>query len=171
VSRTTLLVPVPEASHATAGWWPEWEPPKARGIPAHVSILFPFLRRTAVGAEQLELLREAAASVRAFDFSLVSVGRFPQTVYLRPEPATGFAALTTAVEERFPGVRAYGGVHPRHVPHLTVLTCRDRGLLDRAAVEVGAALPIRARASEAWLMAEREHGGWEHAETFPLDRA
>jgi 2'-5' RNA ligase len=171
VSRTTLLVPVPAAESATAGWWPEWQPPKARGIPAHVSVLFPFLRRTAIDAEELELVAQAAATVRAFEFSLTSVGRFPQTVYLRPEPATGFTALTHAVEERFPGVRAYGGVHPRHVPHVTVLTCHERELLDRAASEVTAALPIRARAAEVWLMTEREHGGWEHSETFPLAEA
>jgi hypothetical protein len=168
VSRTTLLVPVRDAEPASAGWWPSWEPPKARGIPAHISVLFPFLHLKEIGEEELGLLRDATAAVRAFDFALTTIGRFPQTVYLLPDPAVGFAALTRGVEERFPGVRAYGGLHPRHVPHLTVLTCTDRGLLERAAVEVATALPIRTRASEVWLMAEREHGGWERARTFAL---
>jgi hypothetical protein len=170
VSRTTLLVPVLDAEPATAGWWPEWEPPKARGIPAHVSVLFPFLHRPEIGDEQLALLAEAAGAVQPFDFALTSIGRFPQTVYLAPRPATGFTELTRGVEERFPGMRAYGGIHVRHVPHLTVLTCTDQRLLDRAAAEVGMSLPIRSRATHMWLMAEREHGGWERVRSFPLGR-
>ncbi len=168
MTRTTLLVPAHEAEPATAGWWSEWEPPKARGIPAHVSVLFPFVRTHQLDDDALQRVADAAAAVPAFPYRLVRVGRFPSTVYLEPEPAAGFAALTTGVEERFPGVRAYGGVHVRLVPHLTVLTCADRTLLDRAALEVATALPIDARATAVWLMGEREHGGWERLESFPL---
>ncbi len=168
MSRTTLLVPVPEAEPATAGWWPEWDPPKARGIPAHVSVLFPFLRLQQLDGDALRRIGEAAATVPAFAFTLARVGRFPSTVYLAPEPATGFADLTRDIDRRFPGVEPYGGVHVRIVPHVTVLTCQDTELLDRAASEVATALPIAARASAVWLMGEQPHGGWERLTVFPL---
>jgi hypothetical protein len=54
------------------------------------------------------------------------------------------------------------------VPHLTVLTCDDQELLERAAVEVAAALPVHSRVTHVWLMAERDHGGWDRVETFWL---
>ena len=168
MSRTTLLVPVPEAEPATAGWWPEWEPPKARGIPAHVTVLFPFLHAHELDDDAYARIADAAAAVPAFPFTLARVGRFPSTVYLVPEPSSGFAALTAGIEERFPGVQAYGGVHVRLVPHLTVITCADKPLLERAAEEVATALPIAARATAVWLMGEREHGGWERLASFPL---
>ena len=168
MSRTTLLVPVPEAEAATAGWWPEWDPPKARGIPAHVSVLFPFLHAHELDDAARARIAEAAAAVRAFPFTLARVGRFPATVYLAPEPSSGFAALTSGIEDRFPGVHAYGGVHVRLVPHLTVLTGADKALLERAADEVATTLPISAHATAVWLMGEREHGGWERLASFPL---
>lgn len=165
--RTALLVPFPEAEPATTPWWPLWDPPKAVGIPAHVTVIFPFLRASELSGADLTTLREIASSVPAFDVSFARVGRFPATVWLAPEPAAPFVELTRLVAERFPGIEPYGGEHDEIVPHLTVLSSHDAELLERAAKEVVAALPLAARATELWLMAERSHG-WTARAVLPL---
>ena len=41
-------------------------------------------------------------------------------VYLAPEPAAPFVALTEAVGAEFPGFPPYGGAFDEVVPHLTI---------------------------------------------------
>lgn len=166
---SALLVPIPEAEGATSPWWPRWSPAKARGIPAHVTVLFPFLRRSELDLVAHAEIAAAAREVEPFDVVFGRVGRFPSTVYLEPDPADPFIELTRLVVEHFPGHLPYRGTHgTTTVPHLTVLTTPDEDELERAAVEIAASLPIACRVSELWLMVERERGGWELDRTFPL---
>jgi hypothetical protein len=166
---STLLVPVPEAEPATAPWWPQWEPPKARGVPAHVTVFFPFLRRRELTDEVLALIAEAVGGVRPFDAVFARTGRFERTLFLVPEPAAPFAELTRRLVERFPDRRPYRGEHGDVLnPHLTVLTCADAAMLERAETEVRQALPVRTHVRELWLLAEDEHGGWRRRRAFPL---
>jgi 2'-5' RNA ligase len=168
VRRTTLLVAVPEAEPVTSHWWPSWDPPMARGIPAHVTILFPFLPARDVSGNVLDAVGAAVAEVSAAPVTFRHVARFPRTVYLAPEPAAPFAELVARIVARFPGLAPYGGAHDRVVPHLTVVTTADEAVLDRAAGEVVAALPLRTSLREVLLMEEMEHGGWRQRAAFPL---
>ena len=166
---STLLVPIPEADAVTSPFWPDWEPPKARGVPAHVSILFPFLRRRALTADALGQIAEAAAAVAPFTVRFRRTGRFEHTVFLVPEPARPFAELTRQIVARFPGFPPYRGAHGTVLnPHLTVLTCADEKALERAEREVSRSLPLRSRVRELWLMVEDEHAGWRQHRSFPL---
>ena len=166
---STLLVPIPEADPVTAPFWPAWEPPKAKGVPAHVSVLFPFLRRRALTEDALALIAEAAGGVAPFTVRFRRTGRFERTVFLVPEPARPFAELTRQVHERFPDCPPYRGAHGTVLnPHLTVLTCADEKALDRAEQDVHRSLPLRAHVRELWLMVEDEHGGWRHHRSFAL---
>lgn len=166
---STLLVPIPEADPVTAPYWPAWQPPKARGVPAHVSILFPFLRRRALTADALGRIADAAAAVSPFTVRFRRTGRFEHTVFLVPEPALPFAELTRQIHERFPDCPPYRGAHGTVLsPHLTVLTCADESALAKTEQEVRRSLPLRSRIRELWLMVEDEHGGWRRHRTFPL---
>lgn len=168
---STLLVPIPEADHAIAPFRPAWEPPPARGVPAHVSILFPFLRRRALNAHALSRIAEAAAAVEPFTVRFRRTGRFDRTVFLVPEPARPFAELTRLIVERFPDCPPYRGAHGSVLnPHLTVLTCADGPGLDEAELEIRRSLPLRAAVRELWLMVEDQHGGWRLQHAFPLGR-
>lgn len=166
---STLLCPVPVAEETLRGWWPLWSPPRARGIEAHVSVCFPFLRRRDLDGAVRHELREVAAAVPPFTARFDRVGRFPSTVYLEPDPAGPFVALMRGVRERFPRRLE----RPGHglVPHLTVLTCADEALLDEAASAAAALPPIVAPVDELWLVVERDHGPWEVEERFPLGDA
>ncbi len=167
---STLLVPVPEADPVVSPWWPHWQPPRARGVPAHVSILFPFLRRKALDPEALALIAEAAVAVAPFAVRFQRTGRFEHTLFLAPEPAHPFAELARQLHARFPETPPYRGAHGHALhPHLTVLTCADEQALERAEQEVRRALPLTAHVSELWLMVENEHGGWSLQRSFPLE--
>ena len=129
----------------------------ARGVPAHITILFPF-------ADAPEVDEQAVADVvtafPAFDFHLDRVGRFEGgAVWLHPEPSAPFAALTEAVWRRFPAYPPYEGAHDVVVPHLTVSDTPR---------EIDVRLPIRARAREVVLIEEGADGRWSVRRRFPL---
>jgi 2'-5' RNA ligase len=170
--RSTLLVPVPEAEPATARWWPDWQPPKARGVPAHVTLLIPFVPIELLAVEVLSELRDLFAGFAPFMFTLAVFGRFPNVLYLSPTPSEPFAALSSAVEQMFPDYPPYGDAHSDvaggYIPHLTVAKSPDPALLDRIVSDLGQQLPIRCHASHVWLMHEQPSGDWSRYAQFPL---
>lgn len=74
---SALVVTVPEAEPLLARWRPDDGAAVSHGVPAHVTVLYPFLRVPRIGPADHEALRQAAASVPAFDVTLGRVGRFP----------------------------------------------------------------------------------------------
>jgi 2'-5' RNA ligase len=165
---SAVVVPVPEAEPLVARWRKTWVPPAPRGVTAHVTVLFPFLRAGRIDDDALSRLREAAAGVEPFAFELAEVGRFPQTVYLVPVPAAPFSLLIRRAWERFPERPPYAGRHPEIVPHLTVTTSPDEDTLARAAADAAAWLPISSRAAALLLLEEDEHGGYRPRAEIPL---
>lgn len=156
-STTTLILPVSGADDLLQ--------PSAHevGIPAHITLLYPFLRARTIDHEIEDALESLLREIPAFDFTLADVGRFPGVVYLAPEPAAPFTALVQALVDRWPDHRPYGGVFAEIVPHLTVAYGETvpSGLSER--------LPVKARADEVWLMS-RTGGRWVRRASFPLGR-
>jgi 2'-5' RNA ligase superfamily protein len=144
---TALVVLVPEAQPHVL----------ITHVPAHVTILVPFVPLDELDVEEL---REIVAAQAAFDFVLDRVERFDSgIVWLRPEPSEPFAALTRAVYRRWPDYPPYEGVHETVIPHLTV---------SEEPVDVDVPLPIPARASEVTLIEEAEPSVWVERLRFPL---
>src|SRR5262249_18523928 len=133
------------------------------GVPPHVTLLAPFVPPEGIGEDLLQELRDVLVS-RHFALELRQLRRFPGTLYLAPEPAAPFAALTAARVRRFPGYPPYGDPTLPVIPHLTVAQ-GDEQLLDRAEAELAPALPIAADAREAVLL-ERDGGRWRVRERF-----
>jgi 2'-5' RNA ligase len=155
--RTALIVPVPEAEPFVAGLRLRHDPMAALGVPAHVTVLFPFAPPDDVDEEGVAAL---AAAHGAFAFELAAVRRFGDEVtYLAPEPAAPFSALTDAVVGRWPAYPPYEGVHDEVIPHLTV------GL---GVVDVDVRLPIRCDARELDLLEEAADGSWSTRRRYPL---
>lgn len=160
--RSALIVRVPEADPYVADLRARFDPVASRGVPAHVTILVPFVPPARIDADVLRRLRAALADTRSFAFRLAEVRRFDDVVYLAPEPAAPFIALTAAVHGTFPDHPPYGGVHASVVPHLTV--AHLRGVAQRAVEEkLWRALPkpqgIAARCGELVLI-ENTTGRW-----------
>lgn len=159
--RTALIIPVPEAEDAVGAIRLAHDPSAARGVPAHITILFPFLAPDQVDEAAL---REVFARFPAFDFALDRVEQFENgLVWLRPEPLVRFADLTAAVWQRWPEAPPYGGALDEVIPHLTV---------SEAPLDIDVALPIAARAHEVVLIEEDEPTGlWSTRTHIPLGQS
>jgi 2'-5' RNA ligase len=153
------VIPVPECSTVL---------PPPGDMPHHITVLYPFVGRRRVTAPLVARLTEAFGSQPAFDFSLTAVGRFPGVLYLGPEPVQPFRDLVEECTRQWPSHLPYGGAFPDFVPHLTLaIGPEPAGLAERAAP----LLPIRARATEVWLMEWTRRGGWRRVARLPLSGA
>jgi 2'-5' RNA ligase len=167
VRRGGLIVPVPEAESILQAWRARLGPTIEAGVPAHVTVLFPFLALTDLDAAGLADLQAHFLSKPAVDVTFTSVGLFPDVVYLAPEPCDWFIGCTEALSSRF-GLLPYGGLHTKVVPHLTVARHTDQAVLADIAQQLESSLPLTTHVREVWLMEELASGGWSHTATFPL---
>jgi 2'-5' RNA ligase len=168
--RSAVIVAVPEAAALVDPWRERTCADKPSiGIPAHVTILFPFVPAARLDAAVIATLAEVVAETPAFDFTLARTERFPDTLYLAPEPPQPFVRLTEAIHARFPEYPPYEGSFDTVVPHLTVAH-GNTALMDEAERDVATGLPIAARADEVVLLEEIEGdwGRWDVRERFPL---
>ena len=170
--ESAILVPVPEAEPVVGQLRARLDRSASRGIPAHVTVLYPFVPPEQITAAVIAKAAAAVASVRSFDCQFAGTGWFgDQVVWLAPEPASPFRALTAAVHAAFPKCPPFGGAFAEVIPHLTV---GDRpegrlGVLGAAEAEVLPALPVRTHVSRAWLMTGTQApGSWQLRATFPL---
>jgi len=129
----------------------------ALGVPAHVTILFPFAPPAEVDEDAVAAL---VAAHPAFEFELATVEHWPQPLtYLAPVPAGPFLALTNAVWRRWPAYPPYEGAHETVIPHLTV---------GEAELALDAELPISCLAREVVLIEQDDAGRWSTRRRFPL---
>jgi 2'-5' RNA ligase superfamily len=138
------------------------EPPADNGLPPHITVLFPFLPARRVDDAALV---DTLGAFPAFDFALTAIGRFPGVLYLTPEPAAPFLALTEACVRRWPDHPPYRGAYAEVIPHLTLAEGAERPGL---AAEVERRLPLHARAEEVWVMAPGGDGRWTRRAAVPL---
>jgi hypothetical protein len=155
--RTALIVAVPEAEAAVADLRRRHDRSAALGIPAHLTILFPFVDSAAIDEDAIEAV---VADHGAFDFELVSVETFDSGgTYLAPTHPERFVALTESVWRRWPEYPPYEGTFETIVPHLTIseqpLACELE-------------LPIAARADAVTLIEEQVDGRWLSRRRFAL---
>ena len=141
------------------------------GVPAHVTLLFPFLEPSTIRDVELARLANVIGACPAFDFALVAVRAFPgdasrAVVYLAPEPAEPFRRLTRSIWRAWPDHPPYGGAFTELVPHLTIADPAP-GVADLEAL-ARPLLPLRRRAEDAWLLVEEEDARWSRAASFPL---
>jgi 2'-5' RNA ligase len=172
VSETALLVPVREAEPLVRHHRHEMDPVAPLGVPAHVTVLYPFLPPEDVDNAVCDAIAEVVDGFRAFDFALQEVRRFPDgVVYLAPEPTAPFVEITDALVARWPDFPPYGGAYATVIPHLTV--AQTNGSDDVAALEaeLNGGLPIPALADAVWLMEGQPKDRWAIRAVFPLPKA
>src|SRR5947209_6417508 len=84
---STLVVPVPAANHLLD------ESAREQGMPAHVTLVYPFMPTAKIGADTEAALAELCHQVAPFEFTLARVDQFPGVQYLAPEPVEPFVEL------------------------------------------------------------------------------
>lgn len=90
-------------------------------VPAHITVLFPFVPPDALD-DACHKLTRLYADFQPFDVTLDGYGHFPTATFLKianPEP---IKALFRPVHAEFPNFPPYGGAHGAHdiMPHMTV---------------------------------------------------
>jgi 2'-5' RNA ligase len=167
--ETALICRVPEAERYIARYRDRYDPSARRNVPAHVTVLYPFLPPAQIDDGVLERLRDIARAVPCFAYRLARTERFPVALYLAPDPGAPYAALTDSVFQAFPDYPPFEGKFDTVVPHVTVAH-GDEPLLCEIDVELRISLPaggIPARCHELVLI-ENSSGRWEQMHAFPL---
>ena len=162
---SALIIPVPAVEAALAEFRSRHDPAAGLGMPAHVTVFYPFLRFWQSTSDVETELELAFARSESFRFKLAGVGKFPGVLYLAPDPPEPFIEATLAVQQRWPRLRPYGGAHAEIVPHLSVAhdswPAEVEGALERL-------LPIEAEAREVWWLEQDRSGRWTRRSRIPL---
>lgn len=144
-------------------------PRKPNGIAPHVTLIVPFLPRSELAEDGvIAALRELCASTAPFDVTFARTARFPHVLYLAPEPAEPFIALTHALTARWPQIKPYAGREKQVIPHLTVTTSRPPKVFHQVDEALRPLLPIRVQveAAQLYLFDGRR---WSENERLPFD--
>jgi 2'-5' RNA ligase len=166
--RSALIVAVPEAEPLVGDWRARYDN-ASFGIPAHVTLIFPFVPADELDEHLFGELRALFAEQPAFAFSLPRVARFPEVAWLAPEPAEPFRRLTALIVSRYPQYPPYEGIHDEVIPHLTVGR-GDAAFQDEVEAALTPHLPIEAEIGEITLLEEQPDEHWKTRERFPLAR-
>ncbi len=158
--ESALLIPVPEAEPAVFRWRQDLDSAAADGIPAHITVLYPFVDPSEADDEVERQLDTVVSQFEAFDYSFNNVRWFDDdVVYLEPQPFFRFTEMTAAIFEAFPQCPPYGGAFPEVIPHLTIGDNAARDELLHAAEDVAPKLPIHGRVTDLWWM-QGDLGSW-----------
>ncbi|HVZ38144.1 MAG TPA: 2'-5' RNA ligase family protein [Candidatus Kapabacteria bacterium] len=170
-AESALVVLVPEAEGLVRSFRDRHDPAAAAGVPAHITILYPFKEPRELTPEVLRDLADLFAHVPGFDVSLRECRHFPGVLYLAPEPAEPVCHLTEIVAAHYPENPPYGGRFAEIIPHLTVAHEEDElrmaeitAQLHHAALDY---FPIHAPVRTVTLMESRD-GHWRISRRFPL---
>jgi 2'-5' RNA ligase len=139
----------------------------ARGVPAHITLLAPFIPPPHVLDATDELTR-FFGDVDPFTFALTDVRRFPRAAYLHPEPSQPFVDLTERLVRQWPAYPPFAGAFTTIIPHLTVAQPADTAVLDSVERVLTPKLPIACRATSASLLCSDESGWWVRLGAFPF---
>jgi hypothetical protein len=174
--ETALLLPMPAAEPAVGQHRARLDEAARDGVPAHITVLYPFMPPAGIDEALLASLGGLFAGFAAFGLTLDKVGWFGENVvWLGPRDPAPFTALTDLVFTAFPSCPPYGGRHTEVIPHLTIGHLGGPQALRAAAESVRPRLPIETAATEVTLMAGPRPGipgtppgTWRTIATFPL---
>jgi len=120
-TESALLVEVPAAEPAVADRRAELDRAAGWGVPAHITLLYPFVPPARLGADVLAATGEAVAVVAAFELVLATVRWFgDDVVWAAPEEPAPLRLLIARLRARFPQYPPYGGTIADPEPHLTI---------------------------------------------------
>jgi 2'-5' RNA ligase len=168
--EAAIIVPVAEADALVGEFRLRFDPSAALGVPAHITINYPFNPYPSRAEEILIKLSSLFSRIPQFHFTLSEIRSFPGVIYLAPAPPEPFLALIDAVFSLFPDSPPYEGQFNENVPHLTVARVEEA---DLAPIEADFSeyaksfLPLRCRARELLLM-DNSESLWKTRAIFPL---
>jgi len=168
MGQSAVVILVDEAEPVVGAYRLTYDPVAARGVPAHVTLLFPF--RDLVDEEADGLLAAIAAATAPFEMTFAETARFDDegVLYLAPEPAAAVRALIDQLAAAFPDCPPYGGTIADPIPHLTIGMNLAPELSDRISGELVPRLPITTHVDRLTLLMEDGEGRWTVDQGWPL---
>ena len=142
-------------------------PDAAEGLPAHVTVAYPFAEPDAI-ADVVDLVTSVVARRAPWTMRLVERRRWPDTVYASIEPEDPAIALQADLGASFPSLPIYGGAIDVFVPHVTIAEGRAA---DDPAVELDPGwddLPVSLDVREVELIVRSPAGRWGVEQRFPM---
>ena len=122
-----------------------------QGMPAHITVLYPFLDDDRLTSAVLSRLAGLCAQSPVLEVEFRRFGRFPAVLYLDPEPAAGLRRLTANIAEQWPEAPPYGGRFAEVIPHLTTAQGTSDEVMTGIESDLLRALPVRTQLGEACL--------------------
>jgi 2'-5' RNA ligase len=170
MAESAFVVLVPEAEACVSELRSRFDASVHIGVPAHITVLAPFMSPHLISDDVVRQVKAVLNVFEPFQFEFRSLGRFPATTYLAPEPPEPFVALTETLFRAFPQFPPFRGEHPTIVPHLTVAN-GNAAEAAVAAVELELRLeaqgPVQSTCSSVTLL-ENSSGTWKEMHVFPL---
>jgi 2'-5' RNA ligase len=173
IGQTAVIVPVPALESLVAPWRSRFDVSAGFGVPAHVTVLYPFLALDRIDAGVTHSLLAVFAGESAFDVTFAGFGEFPAEpgrpgpLYLDPTPAAPFRRLTSAMGTRWPEAPPYGGAHAEPIPHLTVTEIALAEDKEAAQAAIGPGLPVTTAIGAGSLLVF-DGSRWVAAAVLPL---
>ena len=167
--QTGVVVPVPDAEPLVSAWRNRFDRSATLGVPAHVTVLYPFLPRERVDEAVLADLAAICRRVGPVEVTFRRTGWFDEAdvLWLDPEPAAPFIDLTEAIAAHWPEAQPYGGVFDEVTPHLTVAEAAPPDEVERMRRGLAACLPLRTVVDHAWLYGF-DGQAWSPVRALPL---
>ncbi len=167
--EASLVILVPEVEPFISSYRIEHDPSAATGVPAHITINYPFVPGIDPDEDLYQRLAEVISKIEVFEFTFRQFGRFPDVLYMAPEPDYLFNNLIEIILEKFPESPPYGGIFDTIVPHLTVAHSEDSEVLKSIESQILNAspklLPLSTTAYQIVLMDNRI-GHWKVQKEF-----
>jgi 2'-5' RNA ligase len=150
------VVLVPAAERLVEPFRSQYDPVAPRGMPPHVTILFPFFPQTDLDPDIVRTLEDHFVRFVPFQFELRETGTFPGVLYLRPDPQEPFLEIISLVSALFPDLQPYGGLTGELIPHVTVAHAETKERFDELRERFEESLvghgPVHGTASRATIM-------------------
>ncbi|GAA5176070.1 2'-5' RNA ligase family protein [Pseudonocardia eucalypti] len=168
LGRTALVIPVPEADPALAAVGTRYPRLARPGLPAHLTVLYPWLPAAYVDDRARRSCAALAATAEPAEAEFREIGVHPGMVFLRPADPGPVDRLIAGARTRWPELPPYGGKYPDSPAHVSLaLGGMSPEEVDGVRDLVGPMLPITSRLAELWLVALGPDG-WLATDRWPL---
>jgi 2'-5' RNA ligase len=127
------------------------------GIPAHITMMYPFVPPGALDTALREKIAAVTAAHAPISYRIAGPAQWPDTLYASVAPEAPFHNLQADLAAAFPAYPLYGGAFD-FVPHVTIADGEPRSWASLAHDPAWAALPASRTARSVELIVQTPDG-------------
>jgi 2'-5' RNA ligase superfamily len=157
-ARTTIVALVPEAEELVASWRTRLDPWAPLGVPAHITMLAPFLPIEAIDDSVVDRVCSIWTRRKPLQLVLVRIAQIPGAIALLPEETTPLGGVTADLLADWPELASQARTGSGRPYHLTIACRDDPALLAQLLEELAPKLPLRAVLNSLVLIAATKAG-------------